>query len=190
MPDPVDDKNRTTKIEPASYNAPLVISVQAFYPGANAQTVADTVAAPIEEQINGVEHMLSMSSQSASDGSYMLLVTFEAGTDLDTALVLVQNRASLALPVIPALVQQAAITVHKKSPEPLVLVSLTSPDNKFDDLFLSNYATISVKDELARVPGVSDIVLFGQRNHRMRRYIRCRQAGGAPTECDGRGHGS
>ena len=167
-PDPVDDKNRTVKIEPASYKAPLVISVQAFYPGANAQTVADTVAAPIEEQVNGVEHMQSMSSQSAHDGSYTLHVTFQAGTDLDMAQVLVQNRVSFAMPILPAIVQREGIPVRKKSPEPLVLVSLNSPDNRFDDRFLSNYATINVKDELARLPGVGDIVLFGQRDSRMR----------------------
>ncbi len=154
--------------ETASYKAPLVISVQASYPGANAQTVADTVAAPIEEQVSGVEHMLSMSSQSANDGSYILHLTFKAGTDLDMAQVLVQNRVALALPVIPALVQQEGISVRKQSPEPLVLVSLTSPDDRFDDLYLSNYATLNVKDELARLPGVGDIVLFGQRDYRMR----------------------
>src|SRR5580704_12568351 len=110
------------------YKAPLVISVQAYYPGANAQTVADTVAAPIEEQVSGVEHMLSMSSLASNDGRYTLQITFQAGTDLDMAQVLVQNRVSLALPVLPALVQQESISVRKQSPEPLVLVSLTSPD--------------------------------------------------------------
>jgi multidrug efflux pump subunit AcrB len=152
---------------PASYKAPPVISVQAFYPGASAQTVVDTVAAPIEEQVDGVMDMLSMSSQSANDGSYTLHVTFKVGTDLDMALVLVQNRVSLAMPVIPALVQQEGISVRKKSPEPLVLVSLTSPDNRHDDRYLSNYATIYIKDELARSPGIGDIVLFGQRDYRM-----------------------
>ena len=93
---------------PTSYKASLVVSVQAFYPGADAQTVAVTVAAPIEEQVSGVEHMLSMSSQSANDGRYTLHVTFPAGTDLDMAQVLVQNRVSLALPILPALVQQVA----------------------------------------------------------------------------------
>ena len=149
------------------YKAPLVISVQAFYPGANAQTIANTVAAPIEEQVNGVEHMRSMSSQSAN-GSYTLHVTFEAGTDLDMAQVLVQNRVSLAMPAIPSLVQQEGISVRKKAPEPLVLVGLTSPDNRYDALFLSKYATIHVKDELARLPGVGDIALFGQRDNRLR----------------------
>jgi multidrug efflux pump subunit AcrB len=153
---------------PVSCKATLVISVQAFYPGTNAQTVADTVAAPIEEQVNGVENMLSMDSQSANDGRYTLHVTFRAGTDLDIAQVLVQNRVNLALPVIPTLVQQEGISVRKKTPEPLVLVSLTSQDNRFNDLFLVNYATLLVKDELARLPGVSDIILFGQPDYRTR----------------------
>jgi multidrug efflux pump subunit AcrB len=151
-----------------AYKAPLVISVHAFYLGANAATVADTVAAPIEEQVNGVEHMLSMSSQSASDGGYTLEVTFEPGTDLDVAQILVQNRVALATPNLPALVQQQGISVRKRSPQPLVLVSLTSPDNRFDVLYLGNYATIQVTDDLTRMQGVGDIVLYGQRDQGLR----------------------
>ena len=165
--EPADENSHALKIQSASYKAPLVIAVQAVYPGANAQTVAATVAAPIEQQVNGVEHMLSMSSQSANDGSYTLHVTFKEGTDLDMAKVLMQNRVSLALPQLPGLVQQEGIAVRKLSPQPLVLVSLTSPDLLFDHLFLSNYAIIQIKNELARLPGVGDVVLFGQRDSRM-----------------------
>src|SRR5205823_1327749 len=146
------------KLDPASYKAPLVISVQAVYPGANAKTIADTVAAPIEQQVNGVENMLSMSSQSANDGSYTLHITFKAGTDLDIAQVLVHNRVDIATPGLPDPVKRAGVSVWKKSPEPLLLVSLTSPDKRFDEFYLSNYATINVKDELARLPGVGDVV--------------------------------
>jgi multidrug efflux pump subunit AcrB len=156
------------RLHSTAYTAPLVISVQASYPGANAQTVADTVAAPIEEQVNGVESMLSMSSTSSNDGSYTLNVTFKDGTDLDMAKVLVENRVSFALPVIPVVVQMDGVAVRKRSPQPLLLVSVTSPDGRYDPIFLSHYATIFVKDELGRAPGVSDIVLFGQREQRMR----------------------
>jgi multidrug efflux pump subunit AcrB len=156
------------RLETANYKAPLGIAIQASYPGANAQTVADTVATPIEEQVNGVEYLLSMSSLSANDGTYVLHLTFKAGTDLDMAQVLVQNRVALAMPVIPALVQRQGISVRKRAPEPLMLVGLTSPDNRFDDLYLSNYAANNVKDELARLPGVGDIILFGQRDSRTR----------------------
>jgi multidrug efflux pump subunit AcrB len=155
-------------VETVGYKAPLVISVQAFYPGANAQVVADTVAAPIEQQVNGVEHMLTMTSQSANDGSYTLHIWFEAGTDLDLAQVLLQNRVSLAMPIMPALVQKEGISVRKKSPHPLVLVSLTSPDHHNDAFYLSNYATINVKDEIGRVPGVGEVVLFGRRDYALK----------------------
>jgi multidrug efflux pump subunit AcrB len=111
--------------------------------------------------------LVSMSSHSANDGSYTLHATFEAGTDLNTAQLLVQNRIALAMPVFPTLVQREGISVRKISPEPLMLVGLTSPDNRFDDLYLSNYATINVKDELARLPGVGDVALFGQREYRI-----------------------
>jgi multidrug efflux pump subunit AcrB len=153
---------------PARYMTPLVIAVEASYPGADARTVADTVAAPIEEQINGVENMLSMSSLSGNDGSYVLHVTFAAGTDLEMAQVLVQNRVSLAMPILPALVHGEGIAVRKKSPDPLVLISVTSPDGRFDSAFLGNYAIVNVKDELARLPGVGDVICYGKQNYRMR----------------------
>lgn len=165
-PAPGDDANRAVKLEPAGYRAPAVISVRASYPGADAPTVADTVAGPIEQQVDGVEGMQSMSSASADDGSYTLHVTFKAGTDLAGARAMVQDRVALAVPILPALVKRDGIPVREKSPGPLVLVSLTSTDDRFDDLFLGKYAT--VKGELARLPGVSDVVPFGRRDDRMR----------------------
>ncbi len=150
---------------------PPTVLVKAVYPGANATTVRDTVAAPIEEQISGVEGMMYMSSTCTNDGAYNLVVTFKMGTDSDMAQVLVQNRVSLALPVIPPLVQNEGITVKKTSANTLMIVNLISPDNTYDDIFLSNYATIYVKDELGRVPGVGDIGYLGQRDYSMRAWL-------------------
>ena len=141
------------------------ITVEAAYPGADAQVVADTVAAPIEEQVNGVEKMLSMASQSGNDGTYTLDVTFEPGVDLDMARVLVQDRVSLALPALPDAVKGIGVTVKKKSPGVLTFVTMFSPDGRYDPLYLSNYATIQIKDELARLPGVSEVVLFGGQDY-------------------------
>lgn len=141
---------------------PPTIMVQASYPGTNAATVVDTLAGPIEQQVNGVEHLVSLHSQSTGDGDYTLRIEFEPGTDLDQAQMLVQNRINLALPVLPAVVQSMGITVRKKSPEPLLFVSLTSPSQRYDDRYLSNYATLQIQNELARVPGVGDIVQFGE----------------------------
>jgi multidrug efflux pump subunit AcrB len=150
---------------------PPTVQVTATYPGANAQTVRDTVAAPIEEQVSGVEGMMYMSSVSTNDGAYKLTVTFKLGMDSDMAQVLVQNRVSLALPVIPPLVQNEGINVKKMSPNTLMIVNLVSPDKQFDDIFLSNYATIYVKDELGRVPGVAGITYFGQRDYSLRAWL-------------------
>src|SRR5919205_1157188 len=136
---------------------PPTVQVTAFYPGANAETLRDTVAAPIEEQVSGVEGMIYMSSRCTNDGTYNLTVTFNPGMDSDMAQVLVQNRVSLALPVIPALVQNEGISVKKTSPSTLMIVNLVSPDNSHDATFLSNYATIYVKDELGRLDGVAGI---------------------------------
>ncbi len=144
---------------------PPTVQVTALYPGANAQTVRDTVAAPIEEQVSGVEGMLYMTSRCTNDGAYNLTVTFRLGMDSDMAQVLVQNRVSLALPVIPALVQNEGINVKKMSPNTLMIVNLLSPDDRYDSLFLSNYATIYVKDELGRLPGVAGITYLGQRDY-------------------------
>jgi hydrophobe/amphiphile efflux-1 (HAE1) family protein len=150
---------------------PPTVLVTALYPGANAQTVRDTVAAPIEEQVSGVEGMMYMSSQSTNDGTYRLLVTFKLGMDSDMAQVLVQNRVSLSLPVIPQLVQNEGITVKKISPNTLMIVNLVSPDNRYDDIFLSNYATIYIRDELGRLPGVADVTYFGQRDYSLRAWL-------------------
>ena len=150
---------------------PPTVEVSAIYPGANAQVVADTVAAPIEQQVNGVESMLYMSSRSTNDGVYTLTVTFQNGIDLNMAQVLVQNRVSLAQPILPALVQRRGVTVKKKSPSVLMIVNLFSPDRTRDNLYLSNYATIQLKDELSRLPGVGDITYLGQRDYSMRLWL-------------------
>src|SRR5438093_5304119 len=150
---------------------PPTVLVTAVYPGANAQTVRDTVAAPIEEQVSGVEGMMYMSSRSTNDGAYTLTVTFKLGMDSNMAQVLVQNRVALALPVIPPLVQNEGITVKKMSPSTLMIVNLVSPDGRYDSIFLSNYATIYVKDELGRLPGVAGITYLGQRDYSLRAWL-------------------
>src|SRR5262249_20020629 len=150
---------------------PPTVQVTALYPGANAKTVQDTVAAPIEAQVSGVEGMLYMNSRCTNDGSYNLTVTFRLGMDSDMAQVLVQNRVSLALPVIPALVQNEGISVKKMSPNTLMIVNLVSPDKRYDSIFLSNYATIYVKDELGRLPGVAGITYLGQRDYSLRAWL-------------------
>lgn len=156
---------------------PPTIQVSCAYPGANAQTVADTVAAPIEQQINGVENMLYMSSQSNNDGSYSLTVTLKLGVDLDTAQVQVQNRVSQALPMLPDVVKATGVLVKKQSPSILLVVNLTSDIDPatgkpaFDQLYLSNFATIQIKDALARVEGVGDVLIFGQQDYSMRLWL-------------------
>src|SRR4051794_9082003 len=150
---------------------PPTVLVTASYPGANALTVRDTVAAPIEAQVSGVEGMLYMTSTSTNDGAYSLTVTFKAGMNSDMAQVLVQNRVTLALPVIPPLVQNEGITVKKMSPSTLMIVNLVSPDDSHDAAFLSNYATIYVKDELGRLDGVADITYLGQRDYSLRAWL-------------------
>ena len=151
--------------------APPTVEVSAVYPGANAKVVADTVAAPIEQHVNGVESMLYMSSQCGNDGSYTLTVTFGNGVDLNMAQVLVQNRVALAQPVLPELVQRRGVTVKKKSPSVLMIVNLYSPTGERDNLYLSNYATIQLKDELSRLNGVGDITYLGQRDYSMRLWL-------------------
>src|ERR1700722_2872670 len=150
---------------------PPGISISISYPGASAQIVADTVAAPIEQQVNGVEGMLYMSSQMGNDGSYALSVTFEIGTDLNTALVMVQNRIALAMPQLPTEVQLQGITIRKKTPDILQVISFYSPNQRYNDLYLSNFATIYIRDELLRVDGVSDINYFGERDYSIRVWL-------------------
>ena len=154
---------------------PPTVEVSAYYPGANAKVVADTVAAPIEQQVNGVEGMLYMSSQCTNDGMYTLTVTFKPGVDLNMAQVLVQNRESLAEPILPDLVKRRGVTVKKKSPSILMIVNLFSPSGTRDNLYLSNYATIQLRDELARLEGVGDITYLGQRDYSMRIWLDPRQ---------------
>ena len=151
--------------------------MSAVYPGANAQVVADTVAAPIEQQVNGVEDMMYMSSQCTNDGTYTLTVTFKLGIDLNMAQVLVQNRVSLAEPILPDLVKRRGVTVKKKSPSMLMIVNLFSPDGSRDNLYLSNYATIQLKDELAPAAG--------RRRHHLPRPARLQHAGLARPGEDG-----
>ncbi len=150
---------------------PPTVSVTAAYPGANAQVVAETVAAPIEQEVNGVERMIYMSSTSASDGSYALTVTFEVGTDLDIAQVLVQNRVSLAEPNLPEEVTQQGLSTKKKSTNIILLISLTSPDGRYDDLFLTNFATLRLRDALSRIPGVGDLMFVPASDYSMRIWL-------------------
>ena len=150
---------------------PPTVEVSAFYPGANAQVVADTVAAPIEQQVNGVENMMYMSSQCTNDGTYILTVTFKPGVDLNMAQVLVQNRESLAEPILPDLVKRRGVSVKKKSPSILMIINVFSPNGIKDNLYLSNYATIQLRDELARLDGVGDVTYIGQRNYSMRVWL-------------------
>src|SRR5437867_11596535 len=150
---------------------PPTVEVSASYPGANAQVVADTVAAPIEQQVNGVEGMMYMSSQCTNDGNYTLTVTFKPGSDLNISQVLVQNRESLAEPILPDLAKRRGISVKKKSPNVLMIVNLFSKDASRTNLELSNYATIQIRDELSRLPGVGDITYLGQRDYSMRLWL-------------------
>src|SRR3954467_7665986 len=156
--------------------APPTVQVTATYPGANAKTVADTVATPIEQEVNGVERMLYMSSKCTNDGQMNLDVTFELGTNLDTAQVLVQNRVAVAQAKLPEEVKRIGVTTKKKSPSILLCVNLISekrPDGSFfyDQLYLSNFATLSVKDDLARIKGVGDVAFLGPRDYSMRVWL-------------------
>jgi HAE1 family hydrophobic/amphiphilic exporter-1 len=150
---------------------PPTVQVTTRYPGASAKTVIDTVALPIEQQVNGVEDMLYMQSYSASDGTYTLTVTFKIGTDLNFAQVLVQNRVASALSSLPQSVQNQGVTVQKKSTAILLFVTLTSPNATYDSLFLSNYATINIRDELSRLPGVGNVTVFGAGQYSMRVWL-------------------
>ena len=150
--------------------APPTVAVTAIYPGGNATTIAETVAAPIEQQVNGVEGMLYMSSKSANDGSYNLTVTFELGTDMDIASVLVQNRVAIAEPQLPQQVRAQGITTKKRSTQILQFIALESRSDDVDALYLSNYA-LNVKDELSRIAGVGDVTVFGAGDYSMRIWL-------------------
>ena len=157
--------------------APPTVQVDCNYPGANAQTVSETVGAPLEQFINGVEGMLYMSSQSTNDGSYTLTVTFDNSVDLNLAQVLVQNRVNLALPALPDVVRATGVVTKKRAPDILLTVSMNSPpteeypQGKYDQLYLSNYAVLHIKDELARLRGISEVLVFGQRDYSMRIWV-------------------
>jgi multidrug efflux pump len=150
---------------------PPSVSVSISYPGASADVVAATVAAPIEQSVNGVQGMLYMSSTSGSDGSYSLSVTFEVGTDLNTALVMVQNRVTLALPLLPSSVQNQGITIRKKTPDQLMIISLYTTDKNYTNIDLSNFGLINLKDELLRVDGVSDVSIMGEKDFSIRIWL-------------------
>ncbi|HEY6028649.1 MAG TPA: multidrug efflux RND transporter permease subunit [Pseudolabrys sp.] len=150
---------------------PPTVQVTTRYPGASARTIIDTVALPIEQQVNGVEGMIYMQSYATSDGGYTLTVTFKIGTDLNAAQILVQNRVSSALSGLPQAVQAQGVNVQKKSTSILQIVTLSSPDARYDGLYLANYATISLKDELSRLPGVGNVNVFGAGQYAMRVWL-------------------
>ena len=151
--------------------APPVITVTGQYPGASAETIADTVVAPIEQQINGVEQMLYISSNSTADGRFTISVTFDIGVNLDIAQVQVQNRLAIATPRLPQQVQQIGVVVAKSSPDILMVVNLFSPDDSRDQLFITNYANIQIKDVLSRLDGVGSITVFGARDYAMQVWL-------------------
>ena len=150
---------------------PPTVMVSAHYPGASAETVAQTVGVPIEQQVNGVENMMYMSSSSSNDGNYSLTVTFELGTDIDEAAVMVQNRVNLAEANLPSSVKQQGITVKKRSPNQLMFIVLDSKLEEYDGLFLSNYANINIVNELARLKGVGDVQVFGASDYAIRVWL-------------------
>src|SRR5215471_9561682 len=154
---------------------PPTVSVTTRYPGASAKTVMQTIALPIEQQVNGVQGMLYMQSTSASDGSYTLIVTFAIGTDPNMAQVLVQNRVAWALAQLPQAVQAQGVTTQMKGTSVLQFVTLTSPDKRFDSLFLTNYGVINIENELARLPGVGNVTIFGAGSYAMRVWMDANQ---------------
>jgi len=151
--------------------APPTIVVSATYPGADAETVSDTVATPIEQELNGVENMLYMLSQSTSTGQMRLTITFAIGTDLDEAQVLVQNRVSIAEPRLPEEVRRLGVVTQKSSPDLMMVVHLLSPDDSLDQLYISNYGLLQIRDVLQRIDGVGQVQLFGARDYSMRIWL-------------------
>src|ERR1700709_2195338 len=151
--------------------APPTVVVTTQYPGASAQTVSDTVATPIEQEINGVEDMLYVYSQATSNGQLTITVTFKLGTDLDKAQVLVQNRVAIAQPQLPEEVQRNGVVTRKNSPDLMMVVFMLSPDDTYDQLYISNYALLQVRDQWLRLDGIGDIQIFGARDCSMRLWL-------------------
>src|SRR3954469_7252169 len=152
--------------------SPPTVTITANYPGASAETVAKTVAAPIEEQLSGVENLVYFSSSSSSNGSLAITATFEVGSDVNKAVIDTNNRIAIALPRLPDDVRRNGVVAQKRSTDILFVVALSSNDPRYDTLYLSNYATVNVLDELKRVPGVADAFIFGARDYSMRIWLR------------------
>src|SRR5580698_3964074 len=150
---------------------PPTVVVKATYPGANPKTISETVAAPLEQAINGVENSLYMFSQATSDGVMTLTITFKLGTNLDTATVQVQNRVAQTEAKLPEEVRRLGITTTKASPDLTMVVHLFSPNNRYDEVYVRNYATLQVKDALARIPGAGDVEVFGSGDYAMRLWL-------------------
>ena len=151
--------------------APPTVGVSATFAGASAEVIGQTVAAPIEQEINGVDNMLYLVSQSTGNGALSISVVFKPGTNIDEAQVLVQNRVSIALPRLPQEVQRVGVTVRKSSPDLMLVIHLISPDGSLDQQYISNYATINVKDVITRLDGVGDTIVFGARDYAMRVWL-------------------
>src|SRR4051812_26486591 len=165
--------------------APPTVTITASYPGASAETLSRTVAAPIEEQLSGVENLMYFSSSSASNGTVTITATFEVGSNVDKAVIDVNNRIQVALPRLPDLVRRTGVVAQKRSQDILLVVALSSNDPRYDTLFLSNYATVNLLDDLKRVPGVADANIFGARDYSMRVWLkpdRMAQLGVTPTD--------
>src|SRR6185503_12539009 len=150
---------------------PPTIVVMATYPGANPKTISETVAAPLEQAINGVENSQYMFSQATADGVMTLTITFKLGTDVDQAQVLVQNRVSQSLPKLPEEVRRLGVTTRKQSPDLTMVVHLFSPNDRYDEIYLRNYAVLQVKDVLARIPGAGNVEVFGSGDYAMRVWL-------------------